>query len=98
MTGRSKLSCNDVAVGAVAEAPFAIIKDAPAAPNAGKAILRRFRFEARFACAMVEPFCMRGPINRTISRGSHAQSRSWAHSFTHKNLSERANAFKSQMV
>lgn len=51
------VSCNDVAVGAVAEAPFPIIKDAPAAPNAGKAILRRFRFEARFAFAMVEPFC-----------------------------------------
>ena len=28
-------------------------KDAPAAPNTGKAILLRFRFEARFECAMV---------------------------------------------
>jgi len=57
------VSCNDVTVGAVAEeAPFAIIKDAPAAPNAGKTILRRFRFETRFACAMVEPFCRCGPI------------------------------------
>src|SRR5262249_19997937 len=55
MTGRSEVSCNDgtFAVGAVAEAPPAIIKDAPAAPNAGKAILRCFRFEARFACAIV---------------------------------------------
>ncbi len=53
------MSCNDVSVGAVAEeAPFAIIKVAPAAPNAGKAILRRLRF----ACAMVEPFRRCGPI------------------------------------
>ena len=51
------MSCNDVAVGAgAAAAAFAIIKDAPAAPSAGKAILRRLRFEARFACAMVNPF------------------------------------------
>jgi hypothetical protein len=55
------VSCNDVAVGAAAaEAPFVIIKDAPTAPNAGKAMLRRFRFKARFACAMVEPFCRAG--------------------------------------
>jgi len=56
MTGRNDVSCDDgrFAVGAVAEAPPAIIKDAPA-PNAGKAILRRFRFEARFVCAIVGP-------------------------------------------
>src|SRR5262245_66010706 len=73
MTGRSKLSCNDVP-GAVAEAPFAIIKDAPAAPNAGKAILRCFRFEARFACAMVEPFCRCGPIQPYPSLDPHMPS------------------------
>jgi len=28
-------------------------KDTPATPNAGKAVLRRFRFEACFACAIV---------------------------------------------
>ena len=39
-------SCKSV-VGAVAAAPPAITKDTPAAPNAGKAILRRFRFETR---------------------------------------------------
>jgi hypothetical protein len=39
---------------AVADAP-PIAKDAPAAPNIGNAILRRFRFEACFACAIIEP-------------------------------------------
>ena len=51
------VSCNDTfAVGAVAYAPPATAKDTPVAPNTGKAILRRFRFEARFACAMLSPF------------------------------------------
>jgi len=41
MTGSKEVSCNDgtFAVGAVADAPPAITKDTPAAPNAGKAIL-----------------------------------------------------------
>ena len=57
MTGRYEESCKDgtFVVGAVAAAPPAITKDTPAAPNAGKAILRRFRFETRFACAIVGP-------------------------------------------
>ena len=58
MTG-SERSCSDgtFAVGAVAApaVPPAITKDTPAAPNAGKVIFRRFRFEARFACAIVGP-------------------------------------------
>ena len=55
MTGRSEVSCNDgTSAVAVADALLAITKDTPAAPNAGKAILR-FRFEARFACAIVDP-------------------------------------------
>ena len=91
MTGRSEVSCNDgtFAVGAVAETPPAIIKDAPAAPNAGKVILRRFRFEARFACAMLEPFYRCGPIQPyPSSRSPRAQRRSWAYAFTYKNLSD----------
>ena len=54
---RSEVSCNDgaFAVGVVADAPPAITKEAPAAPNAGKVILRRVRFETRFACAIVGP-------------------------------------------
>jgi hypothetical protein len=42
------------AVGDIADAPPPIAKDIPAAPNAGKAIFRRFRFETCFACA-IEP-------------------------------------------
>ena len=41
-------------VGAVADAPPAIAKDTPATPNAGKDFRRRFRFEACFACAILE--------------------------------------------
>ena len=77
------MSCNDVAVGAVAEAPFPIIKDAPAAPNAGKAILRRFRFEARFAFAMVEPFCAGQSSRIHLSIVTCPETR-WTYSFTHK--------------
>ena len=56
MTG-NEASCSEgkFVVGAVAAAPPAITKDTPAAPNAGKVILRCFRFEARFACAIVGP-------------------------------------------
>jgi hypothetical protein len=43
------------AVGAVAAAPPTIANDTPAAPTTGNAVLRRFRFEACFACAMREP-------------------------------------------
>jgi hypothetical protein len=44
------------AVGATAaDAPPAIAKDMPAAPHAGKAVLRRFCFEACFARAIVGP-------------------------------------------
>ena len=44
------------AVGAVAaDAPPASDKDIPATPNAGKAVRRRLRFEAFFACAIVGP-------------------------------------------
>ena len=55
--GRSEVSCNDgtFAVGAVSEAPLAIIKDAPAAPNAGHPIRRRFRLETFFVRAIVKP-------------------------------------------
>jgi hypothetical protein len=55
MAGGSGLSCNGgtFAVGALADAPPAIAKETPAAPNDGKAILRRFRFEVRFAFAIV---------------------------------------------
>ena len=31
-------------------------KDAPAAPRTGKAILLRFRFEARFECAIIASY------------------------------------------
>src|SRR6266849_1797843 len=57
MTGRSGLSCGGkFAVGAAAaDAPPAIAKDTPAAPNTGMAVFRRFRFEACFACAIAEP-------------------------------------------
>jgi hypothetical protein len=41
-------------VGDIADAPPPIAKDIPAAPNAGKAIFRRFRFEPCFARA-IEP-------------------------------------------
>jgi hypothetical protein len=34
-----------------AQAPLAIERDTPANPNAGKALLRRFRFEERFNMA-----------------------------------------------
>jgi hypothetical protein len=41
------------AVGATAaDAPPAIAKDIPAAPHAGKAVFRRFRFEVCFARAI----------------------------------------------
>jgi len=40
--------------GAVApEAPPVSASDIPATPTPGKAMLRRFRFEFRFACAIV---------------------------------------------
>ena len=56
ITGRGAVSCDGTfAVGAVADAPPAIAKDTPATPNTGKVVLRRFRFEACFACAIVEP-------------------------------------------
>ena len=57
MTGRSEVSCNGgtFAVGAVAAAPPAIIKDTPAAPNAGKLLRRRFRLEGCFVRAIVKP-------------------------------------------
>jgi hypothetical protein len=41
-------------IGAVAEAPPAIVKDTPATPSAGKDFRIRFRFEACFACAIAE--------------------------------------------
>ena len=34
--------------GVAANAPPVIAKDTPAAPNTGKAVLERFRFDARF--------------------------------------------------
>jgi hypothetical protein len=45
------MSCDDIfSVGAVAaDAPPATANDAPAAPRTGKAVFRRFRFEACFA-------------------------------------------------
>jgi hypothetical protein len=33
-------------------------KDAPAAPRTGKAILLRFRFEARFECAIIASYTL----------------------------------------
>src|SRR5262245_39732889 len=50
-----EVSCNDsaFAVGAFAAAPPAIIKDIPAAPNAGKPTRRRFRLETCFVRAIV---------------------------------------------
>jgi hypothetical protein len=50
---------NEVFLGGIStagapDAPLASDNDNPAAPNSGKALLRRFRFESRFACAMVE--------------------------------------------
>src|SRR5262245_51483516 len=57
------------AVGAVAaDAPPATANDAPAAPRKGKAVFRRFLFEACLACAMLDPpmrtrtCSMSGPI------------------------------------
>jgi hypothetical protein len=56
MTGRNSVSRGGTfAVDTVADAPPATAKDTPAAPSAGKAILRRFCFEVRFARAMLEP-------------------------------------------
>jgi hypothetical protein len=57
MTGGRAVSCDGTfAVDTVADdAPPAIVKDTPAAPNTGKAVIRRFRFEACFACAIAEP-------------------------------------------
>jgi hypothetical protein len=59
ITGGSIVRCDgEFAVGAVAaDAPPAIAKDIPAAPHTGKAIFGRFRFEACFARAIVEPSC-----------------------------------------
>jgi hypothetical protein len=37
-----------------ADAPLASDNDNPAAPNTGRALLRRFRFEACFACDMMD--------------------------------------------
>jgi hypothetical protein len=46
--------------GAVAaDAPPTIAKDMPAIPAAGTAFLRRFRFEASFACDIVSPPALR---------------------------------------
>jgi hypothetical protein len=56
MTGRRSVSRGGTfAMGAVADAPVPIAKDIPAAPSAGKAILRGLCFEARFVRAMLEP-------------------------------------------
>jgi hypothetical protein len=42
--------------GAVAaDAPPAIAKDMPAIPTVGTAFLKRFRFEASFACDIASP-------------------------------------------
>ena len=40
-----------------ADAPPVRASDTPASPTPGIAMLRRFRFEFRFACAIVEPSC-----------------------------------------
>jgi hypothetical protein len=57
ITGGRTVGCaGPFAVGATAaNAPPAIAKDTPAAPNTGKAVLERFRFEACFVRAIVEP-------------------------------------------
>jgi hypothetical protein len=53
--GRGVTSCEGTfGTGAVADAPPAIAKDTPAAPNTGKDFRTRFRFEVCFACAIVE--------------------------------------------
>jgi hypothetical protein len=59
MTEGGTMPCDGAfAVGATAaDAPPAIAKDIPAAPHAGKAVFRRFCFEACFARAIVEPSC-----------------------------------------
>jgi len=57
--GRGAVGCSGVfAVGATAaEALPAMAKETPAAPHIGKAVFRRFRFEACFARAIVKPSC-----------------------------------------
>ena len=51
------MSCNGgtFAVGAFADAPPAIARDTPAAPNAGKPLRPRFRLEGCFVRAIVKP-------------------------------------------
>jgi hypothetical protein len=52
--------------GAVAaDAPPAIAKDIPAIPTAGTAFLRRFRFEASFACDIASPPALRFSSEKT---------------------------------
>ena len=56
VTGGAVRGDGAVAVGVVAaDAPPAIAKDIPAAPQTGKVIVGCFRFEAFFVRAMVEP-------------------------------------------
>src|ERR1700686_1602757 len=47
--------CGGISAVAMADAdapPPAIARDTPASPNTGTALLRRFSFEARFACGI----------------------------------------------
>jgi hypothetical protein len=56
MTPRGVGLCDGIsATDPTADAPPpAIAKDTPAIPNTGAALLRRFTFEARFACDIAE--------------------------------------------
>jgi hypothetical protein len=56
-SGAGAAVCDDAfVVGAIAaDAPPAIAKDIPAAPQTGKAFCRRFRFEVCFARAILHP-------------------------------------------
>jgi len=77
MTGPRSVSCGGAfAKGVVADAPVPIAKVIPAAPSAGKAILRGLCFEARFVRAMLEPSCKQTQYSRWgrvefVTRAAH---------------------------
>jgi hypothetical protein len=53
-----------------ADAPPASDKDTPASPNTRRVFLRRFRFEANFAAAILNPSICRVADGATVRRGA----------------------------
>src|SRR5262245_19407349 len=77
MGGGGTVACDDpFVVGAIAaDAPPAIAKDTPAAPQTGKVASARLRFEACFARAIVGPPAFPGDCSDAHSRTAQSDTR-----------------------